>query len=282
MPNAVSTAAAASIGTVAPAMQLMDPAQRAQALAYTAPFSQQLPPAFSHHLAACAPAPPGHAISHVPPGEYAASHQHMLQEGWAPPHARFVLPQTNPFFPGFQQLQLTMGNGIVQTFSAQSFTSQPQPARQHRQTARLTASFLAPQVQEASTAPATNASTAHAHLPAVSLPAVSVHAAPGLPDHRSIPKLSSIDTVARLWQLYDVGDAISGKKAWRVLEEEEQSSWRHGQRQRWNEVYTVASSILERAGERVHTDGEHQPPLLRYNAHEIGAIVTATSCTQCI
>lgn len=257
MPSAVSTAAATSIGAVAPAMQLMDPAQRAQALAYAAPFSQQLPPAFSHHLAACAPAPSGLAISHVPPGEYAASHQHMLQEGWAPPHARFVLPQTNPFFPGFQQLQLTMGNGIVQTFSAQSFTSQPHPAHQHRQTARLTASLLAPQVQASS--PATNASAAHAHLPAVSLPAVVAHAAPGMPDHRSIPKLSSIESVARLWQLYDVGDAISGKKAWRVLEEEEQSSWRHGQRQRWNEVFTIASTIMERAGEHMQMESISHP-----------------------
>ena len=103
---------------------------------------------------------------------------------------------------------------MVQTFSAQQFASQPQAAHQHLQTARLTpcmpasqpASLPISQVQ-AATVPATNASTAHAQLPAVSLSHVSIHAAPVLPDHKSIPKLSSIDSTARLWQLYDVGDA---------------------------------------------------------------------------
>ncbi|KAK9832145.1 hypothetical protein WJX74_000604 [Apatococcus lobatus] len=250
-PTTIATARAVA-SNAAPGLQMMLPDQRAEALAYSNPVIQQLPPAFSHHLAV-GPSAVRHAISHVPPREYAAPHSFMLQEGWVPPHGRHVLPQTSPFVPALQQLQVTLGNGMVQTFTAQPLAPQPQTAHQQVGSARMISSFPAPEgrglvASASSTAAPESTSHQHAQLPAVMHPPISpteVHPAP--PDHRSIPKLSSIGTVARLWELYDVGDSMSGKKAWRVLEEEEQSSWRSKQRQRWNEVNAVASSIIDSA-----------------------------------
>ncbi len=76
---------------------------------------------------------------------------------------------------------------------------------------------------------------------------------------RAIPPFSNFSSVKQLWERYDSSDPLTGRMAWKKLEELHRSDWRPIQRRDWSIVMVFVREVLQMqvaaAGQRL-TDGQ--------------------------
>lgn len=76
---------------------------------------------------------------------------------------------------------------------------------------------------------------------------------------RAIPPFSTFSSLKQLWERYDSSDPLTGRMAWKKLEELHRSDWRPKQRRDWSIVMAFVREVLQRqvaaAGQRL-TDGQ--------------------------